>query len=100
MKLKHKWAINSNRDLLLICLTFSLAGICILRERPLVFHAIGIQDTAPFWLKALVYVPLIFPLYQVNLLLFGSLLGQFAFFWDKERRLVQAILRPFNIQRR
>jgi hypothetical protein len=99
-RLKSKWGINSNRDLVLICLTFSLAGMSILRERPIVFHAIGIQDATPFWLKALVYIPLIFPLYQINLLIFGTLLGQFPFFWEKERHLVKLILRPFNLVRR
>jgi hypothetical protein len=94
--LKQKWNIRSNRDLFLICLTFSVAGMFILHERPHVFHLLGIENNTPLWIKVAVYIPLIFPLYQLNLLFFGALLGQFPFFWEKEKQLVRFLLRPFT----
>lgn len=86
-KLKKKWQITSNVDFVLIMLVFSLAGMAIGFVRRPIFHLIGITPHTPFWIKAAVYIPLIVPIYQLNLIIFGSLLGQFNFFWEKEKKL-------------
>jgi hypothetical protein len=85
--LKQKWGIQSNLDFILIMTVFSLAGMSISWMRRPVFHWIGISETTPLWIKVLVYIPLIVPLYQLNLLVFGTLLGQFSFFWEKEKKM-------------
>jgi hypothetical protein len=94
-KLKAKWNIETNADFVMIMLVFSLAGMFIGTERHFVFHAFGI-DKDPMWVKVLVYVPLIFPLYQLNLLVFGFCLGQFKFFLEKEKKLVRFLLQSFR----
>jgi hypothetical protein len=43
-----------------------------------------------------VYIPIVFPLYQINLLIFGFLLGQFEFFWEKEKALVRFVKRQLS----
>jgi hypothetical protein len=95
-KLKTKWSIQSNLDFVLIMIVFSLAGMAIGFERPPVFHFFGINDQTPLWIKILVYLPLIPPLYQLNLLLFGTFLGQFTFFWEKEKRLFRFLFAPIR----
>ena len=90
-KLKQKWGIKSNWDFLLINLVFAFAGMMIVHERPPIFHLIGITKETPLIIKILVYIPLIFPLYQLNLLIFGFCLGQFSFFWEKEKRMLRFI---------
>jgi len=87
-KLKEKWNIKSNWDFFLINVVFACAGLAIGFERRPIFHHLGI-DHYPLWGKTLIYIPLIFPLYQLNLIIFGSLLGQFHFFWEKEKKLCQ-----------
>lgn len=87
-KLKTKWNITNNRDFILIMLVFSIAGMAIGFERRIVFHIFGI-DKDPMWVKVLIYVPMIVPIYQLNLLIFGFLLGQFGFFLEKEKKLVK-----------
>lgn len=95
-KLKTKWGITSNWDFFLIMLVFSLAGIMISVCRPAVFHFLGITAQTPLWIKIAVYIPLIPPIYQVFLLVFGTLLGQFKFFWEKEKQLGRFLLRSFS----
>ena len=95
-RLKSKWGIQSNWDFFLINLTFALAGMIIGFERRPIFHLLGISKQTPFFIKALVYIPLIPPVYQCNLLIFGSLLGQFNFFWEKEKRLGKILLKVFT----
>lgn len=97
-KLKNKWNITTNRDFILIMIVFSLAGMSIGFERKIVFHLFGI-DKDPLWVKILVYVPLIVPIYQVNLLIFGFLLGQFKFFLEKEKRLIKFLLEKIRPSR-
>jgi len=85
--LKQKWQIKSNLDFFLINVVFALAGMTIVYERKPLFHLIGITENTAFWIKVLVYIPFIIPVYQINLLIYGLLLGQFSFFWEKEKRL-------------
>ncbi len=91
-KLKSKWGINSNWDFWMIMLTFSLAGMSIMSIRKVIFPLLGITDTTPLWIKICVYIPLFPPIYQLGLLVFGFMLGQFPFFWEKEKRLVKFLL--------
>ena len=97
--LKEKWNITSNRDFILIMLVFSLAGMAIGFIRKPIFHALGITVHTPIWIKVLIYLPLIPPIYQVNLLVFGFLLGQFDFFWEKEKRILKFLGKVFSFKR-
>ncbi len=90
--LKTKWKIKSNWDFCLIMLTFSLSGMMSVFMRKAVFQLFGLTPATPLWVKVCVYIPIFFPLYQAGLLAFGLLLGQFAFFWEKEKKLLQWIL--------
>lgn len=95
-KLKNKWGISSNWDFIVIMIVFSLAGMMISVCRPIIFHFLGIKDETPFWIKALIYIPLIPPIYQIFLLFFGTVFGQFKFFWEKEKQLVRFLIRSFS----
>ena len=86
-RLKTKWGIQSNFDFFLINLIFALAGSCIMFERKPIFYFLGITAKTPVWFKILVYIPIFFPTYQMNLLIIGSLLGQHSFFWNKQKKL-------------
>jgi len=88
-RLKLKWGITSNYDFVMINIVFSLAGMLIVYERKPLFDLLGITAQTPFWIKVLVYIPLVIPLYQINLLTFGFLLGQFPFFLKKEKQILK-----------
>lgn len=102
--LKTKWGITNNIDFILIMLAFSLAGMMISICRPPIFHLLGITAKTPLWVKVAVYIPLIPPIYQIFLLFWGTVLGQFSFFWEKEKRLgrflKQSLVRVFATERR
>jgi len=98
-RLKQKWNINSNWDFCAIMLVFSLAGSSIGFFRKPVFHALGITPETPLWIKIVIYIPLIVPIYQLNLLVYGFLLGQFNFFLEKEKKLLKCLSKIFQRQR-
>ncbi|MCB9748093.1 MAG: hypothetical protein H6755_06775 [Candidatus Omnitrophica bacterium] len=94
-RLKEKWGIQSNWDFFIINVVFSLAGMMIVHERRPIFEFFHITKQTPLWFKIIIYIPICFPLYQINLLIFGTLLGKFKFFWKKEKQIIKFILKPF-----
>ena len=91
-KFKRKWGIASTLDIILILIVFSLAGMSIVFVRKPIFNILGINDLH-ISIKTIVYILLIFPCYQIFLLIYGTLLGQFKFFWDKEKKMGKWIIR-------
>lgn len=85
---KKKWGITSTFQIVLIMAVFSLAGLAITQCRRPVFHLFGIKPETPFWIKTVVYIACVFPMYQFFLIVFGALFGQFRFFWEKEKKMV------------
>lgn len=94
--LMNKWNIKSDKDFWLIMLSYSLAGMTILPIKTIIFHAVGINHDTPFWIVALVYIPLVPPAYFIGLLIFGTLLGQFDFVWGQAKKRIDLIRNRFK----
>ena len=90
-KLKKKWGINSTLDVVLILVVFSLAGSSILFVKRPVFHFFDLNESHVA-IKTVIYLLIVFPCYQIFLLIYGAILGQFNFFWDKEKKLGRWII--------
>ena len=93
-RLKAKWKVESDLQLILIFIVFSISGSAALVVRKVVFDLISFDPDWPFIVQILVYVLTIVPAYQLMLILIGTLFGQFAFFWNFEKK----ILRRFGIK--
>jgi len=93
IKLKKKWNIDSNWDFIMIMIVFSIAGMSIVYVRKPLFYVLGITAATPFWIKFVTWLIIVFPTYQINLIIFGFLLGQFNFFWEKEKQMGRFFLR-------
>ena len=93
--MQEKWGV-SPLQVVLILIVFALTGSSVVAIRKPLFELLGIHDTEPLWLKTVLYLIFVFPLYQVMLLMYGFLFGQFRFFWEKEKRLFRLITRPFR----
>jgi len=91
-KCKNEW------DFWMIMLSFSLAGMFIMPVRKFIFHLLGITLKTPLWIKILVYIPIIPPTYYVGLLIFGTLLGQFSYFWGMISGRIKFLTGRKNIQ--
>ena len=95
-RLKDKWGLQSLVQVVAVLLVFTLTGSTVVLIRKFLFTAIGFDDTTPFWLKTITYLLFVMPFYQVLLLGYGFLLGQFSFFWEKEKKLVRRIGKLFR----
>jgi len=97
-KLKQRWGITSNFQIIIIFIVFTITGsLSVFVAKP-VLNFIGLNRIIfpeGFWWGGLVYLILrlsiIFPIYQVLLVFIGSLFGQFKFFWAFEKKMLKRI---------
>ncbi len=93
-KLKARWGIQSNLQLIIILIVFSITGSASVYVAKPFLEWVGMnRDTfAESWWGGFVYwtlrLLLIFPFYQILLVLFGWLFGQFKFFWAFEKKML------------
>lgn len=92
-KLKHKWGTPSNWQVLSILLVFACTGISSLYlKQGLYFVASITEDTAP-WIRITYRIVATLITYQILLLAFGWLFGQFRFFWQFEKKMFSRFLK-------
>lgn len=91
MRLKHHLHIKRTQDVFLILITFSLAGsTSALTAKPLLRH-LGFQHENGLAGYLCAYLFLMIPLYQLYLLLYGFFLGQFDFFFTRQKKVLGGI---------
>ncbi|WP_456462230.1 DUF6787 family protein [Lutibacter sp.] len=82
-KLKQRWGLTSNFQIILIIAAFSINGSFAAWIAKPVTQFIGLDyDTTSPWLFWPVRILLIFIIYQITLPLVGFCFGQFKFFWN------------------
>ena len=95
-RLKTKWGIKSNWDVVAILIVFAISGSSIMFVKPLWYSIFGVTEATPTWLKIIIWIAMVFPTYQAFLLIYGFIFGQFKFFWAKEVKMVQIVGRLFK----
>ena len=97
-KMQARWGV-SIWGVIAILLAFSLAGTTVLKiTRPILDFVL--PDDVPRWLWWTARILIIVPVYQVLLLMYGTLLGQFRFFWEKEKKMARFFAMPFRARER
>ena len=80
-RLKARWNVQKSWMVWVILLVFALTGCTVLYLKKYVKPYLG-ED----WWVDLVYYILILPFYNLLLLFYGFILGQFKYFWAFEQR--------------
>ena len=84
-RLQERWNVGSVFQVIIILIVFACTGFTVLfLKRPL-FSYLYQGGDIPWWATVLYYV-LILPVYNVILLFYGFVFGQFRFFWNFEKR--------------
>ncbi|MCK5134639.1 MAG: hypothetical protein KAR19_02530 [Bacteroidales bacterium] len=78
-KLKRHWSISNSLQVLVILIVFALAGFSTLFIHRQINTLLEINQDSSFWLRLLVFIVLILPLYTVILYIYGIVLGQRKF---------------------
>lgn len=94
-RLKQKWNLKSAWQVIIILIVFACTGFTVLFiKKPLLDLFAGKQSNTV--LASVLYYILILPIYNVFLLAYGFVFGQFRFFWDFEKRTFNRLFRKSN----
>jgi len=91
-KLKQRWNLGSPFQVFVVLVVFACTGFTVLFiKKPILHFLAGNQgDTTT---ASILYYILILPLYNVLLLAYGFIFGQFNFFWEFEKKSFNRIFR-------
>lgn len=93
-KLQDRWGVSANQ-VIIILIVFAFTGTTVLLlKRPVVAFFAGEAD--PPVLFSILYYILILPVYNVILLIYGFIFGQFQFFWEFEKKMVARMTGRFK----
>jgi len=88
-KLKQRWNITTNLQLTLILIVFAITGSTAAYLSKPVTSLLGItKENLSLWLYWPFRLLIIFPVYQVLLVVIGTFFGQFDFFWNFEKKML------------
>jgi hypothetical protein len=94
-KLRDRWKVESAFQVVIILVVFACTGFTVLFIKAPVLHFFGGKGEMPIWASVLYYI-LILPIYNVLLLFYGLIFGQFRFFWSFEKRFFHRMLSIFK----
>lgn len=98
-KLAVKWNITYQWELIAIFLVFAVTGSTATKISGPIIEFLGLKEAISnsfiFWTLRIL---IIFPIYQMLLVIFGWLFGQFQFFWAFEKKMLRrmGLKRFFN----
>jgi len=89
-KLKKRWGLTSNWQILAILIVFSINGsFAAWIAKPAMDFIQFPYESTNSWLYWPVRILLIFIIYQITLPIVGFLFGQFKFFWNFEKKMLR-----------
>ncbi len=98
-KLENKWKVDQKWEMIAIFIVFAITGSLSAKLAQPFVEWIGLgKDTTNSVLYWTARIVLIFPLYQVLLVLIGWIFGQFHFFWSFEKKMLKRMGLGFLIK--
>ena len=94
-KLKNRWKLESAWQVFVVLLAFACTGFTILFIKKPLLHLLAGQH-GDSTLASVLYYIFILPLYNVILLGYGFIFGQFRFFWEFEKRFMERFFSWFK----
>ena len=99
-KLKERWSVESAGQVILILLVFACTGFSVMfLKTPITGWIYSDPEPDPEsgkLLFSILYWILIVPIYNILLLFYGFIFGQFKFFWEFEKRFARRIFKRSN----
>ncbi|MBV6647370.1 MAG: prolipoprotein diacylglyceryl transferase [Cyclobacteriaceae bacterium] len=94
-RLKEKWEIQSTYQFVMIMVVFACTGTSVVFLKKPIIGFFTVDGEQPLWFT-IAYWVFILPIYNVILLFYGFVLGQFSFFWAYEKRMIGRFSRKRN----
>lgn len=84
-RLKSRWNLTSTWQVIIILIVFACTGTTVLIIKKPLFAMWFPDGEKPLW-ATITYFILILPVYNLFLLFYGFVFGQFRFFWEFEKK--------------
>jgi len=94
-RLRNKWGLSSALQVFVILLVFACTGFTVMFAKGALFKWLGISGDQTT-VASIIYYVCILPIYNLVLLAYGFLFGQFRFFWAFEVRFFNRLLSIFR----
>ncbi|WP_026450070.1 DUF6787 family protein [Aequorivita capsosiphonis] len=88
-KLKERWNVQTNGQLFIIFLVFAITGSSAAKLAAPITEFLEIKRELGWYVYWPFRILIIFPVYQVLLVLFGWVFGEFEFFWGFEKKMLR-----------
>ena len=91
-KLKQRWGIATNFQLIVIFIIFAINGSLSTRISLFCMSHLGLnKNNLPLFFYYLILVVLVMPLYPFLLIAVGFLFGQFTFFFASSKKMLRSM---------
>lgn len=90
-KLKERWEIETNGQLFIIFLVFAITGSSAAKLGAPVSEFLEVKKEMGWYIYWPFRILIIFPIYQVLLVFFGWVFGEFNFFWNFEKKMLRSM---------
>ena len=95
-KLKNRWGIQTTFKLIIILIVFSCTGFSVLYVEDQIFKLLTVSEEHGFWMGVFLFIVITLPVYNILLLIYGFIFGQFKFFWNFEKKFFGRIVAIFR----
>jgi hypothetical protein len=92
-KLKKRWGVKSSLQVALILVVFSLTGFTVMFLKEPVNKFLHIPEELNWFLRLIIGLIILLPVYQILLLFYGFFFGQFKFFLEFEKKMFRRMFR-------
>ena len=97
-KLKSRWNVKNGWQVILILVVFACTGFTVMfLKKPILTFLAGEEGNSTT--GTILYYIFILPLYNIILLVYGFIFGQFSFFWQFEKRFMERFFSLFKRQK-
>lgn len=94
-KLKQRWNLKNTWQVIIVLIVFACTGFTVLFLKRPIFAYLFPDGDKPLWASIIYYI-VIFPVYNVFLLFYGFVFGQFKFFWEFEKKFFNRMFKKNN----
>ncbi len=91
-KLKKRWNIQSNFQVIIILIVFAITGSTTVYVKRIIFDLLEITSETHFWIEVPMYILVVLTVYNLLLLVIGFVFGQLRFFWEFEKKFFSRLL--------
>lgn len=95
-QLQKRWGVQSVRQVWIILLVFACTGTTSVYIKKPIFQLLGIDTHTAWYWRTFWWIIIVLPTYQILLLLYGFVFGQFRFFLNFEKRLFRRLFLGFR----